>query len=91
MNHISCVDTSRAYQLAFSAEHTFGNFFSKVLCFAPLDQEVYFSRIKIGQLCSRAGGGATSATIAPFKRGFILGNKPGNRKIILFEINLPPF
>ena len=48
MDHVSGVNTTRADQLAFSAEHTFGNFFSKACCFAPLDQEVYFSWIKIG-------------------------------------------
>jgi hypothetical protein len=65
--HISGIDAARTYQLAFPAEHTFGNFLGKTFCFAPLDQQIDFPGIEIGKPGSRTRGCATTATNAPSK------------------------
>jgi len=89
--HISGIDAARTYQLAFSAQHAFGNFIGKAFRFASLDQQIYFPGIKAGQPGSRTSGSTATATNTPFKRWFMLSNKFRDREIVILEINLSPF
>jgi len=91
LDHIPGIDAAGTNQLAFSAHHAFGNFFSKAFCFATLNQKVDFPGIEVGQPGGRTGSRAASATNAPFKRWFMLCDKPGDRKIVIFEVNLSSF
>src|SRR5665647_852560 len=91
LNHIPGIDAAWTYQLAFPAHHAFGNFFSKTFCFAPLDQQIDFPWIEIGQPGCRTSGSTATATNTPFERWFMLCYKLRDREIIIFEVNLSSF
>jgi hypothetical protein len=90
-DQVSQVNTSRANELAFAAQHAFHDFLFQVIKLTSLDKSMDPADVEFSEMPCRAGPGATSATHAKPDGRLYCINKSGYFTIIGIEINLPVF
>ena len=88
-DNISCVDTSRAGELALSAKHAFFRFSFNIIGFTPFNISDQFPQAECGKYPRTAGGGAGAARNTDHERRLMLSKIPCDPLVIAIVIDLP--